>query len=271
MLGEVLSAVRSRSPLIHCITNYVTAGDCANILLSCGASPIMARDPDEVEEITSVCAGLVLNLGTLDRQTVPAMKKAGRRANTLGHPVVLDPVGVGVSSLRMEAARSLLDEIRFAVIRGNSSEIRALAGVPAGSRGVDAADRVAEDTLDAAVALAGGFARRAGAVVAMTGTIDIVTDGAAAFCIRNGDPMMGKVTGVGCQLSALTAAFAAACPDKPLEAAAAAVTAMGICGELAKQRMGPLDGSGSYRTYLMDAVYHLTAEQLEAGARYEMR
>ena len=273
MFCEILGNVRKTAPLIHNITNYVTANDCANILLACGGSPIMADDVGEVEEITALCAGLHLNLGTLSQRTIPAMLAAGKRANALNHPVVLDPVGAGASAMRTATARKLLEDIRFAVIRGNLSEIRTLALGTGGARGVDAdaADEVSPETLEQTVAFARGFARKTGAVIAITGAIDIVANGERAYCIYNGHPDMRKVTGTGCQLSAMTAAFVAANPGHALEAAAAAVCAMGLCGEKARQRMTPLDGNASYRNYIIDGVYNLTGEELERGARYEVR
>lgn len=271
MFAPLLQNLRDRRPLVHAITNYVTANDCANLLLACGASPIMADEPDEAPEITARAAGLVLNLGTLHRGTIPAMVVCGKTANARGIPVVLDPVGAGASRLRTETALRLLRDVRFTVIRGNLSEIETLARGHGTTYGVDSADRVTPDNLDACCALVRAFARRTGAVVAMSGAVDLVSDGERVYCIRNGHPMMGLVTGTGCQLSCLAGAFAAANPDRPLEAAAAAVCAMGLCGEIAHDRLGPLDGSGSYRTYLMDAVCRLTPEQLEKGARYELR
>lgn len=271
MFAPLLQNLRGRHPLVHAITNYVTANDCANLLLACGASPIMADEPDEAPEITAHAAGLVLNLGTLHRTTIPALLACGRTANEKGIPVVLDPVGAGASRLRTETARMLLREVRFTVIRGNFSEMETLARGQGGAPGVDSADRVTADNLDGCCALVRELSRRTGAIVAMSGAVDLVSDGDRVFCIRNGHPMMGLVTGTGCQLSCLTGAFAAANPGQPLEAAAAAVCTMGLCGEIAHARLGPLDGSGSYRTYLMDAVCRLTPDQLEKGARYELR
>ncbi len=268
-----LGNVRGRAPLIHCITNYVTVNDCANVLLACGASPVMSDDPDEVEEITSIADGLTINIGTLNRHTVPSMLLAGRRANALGHPVLLDPVGAGASKLRTETAEKLLDAVRFAAIRGNVSEIRALAQGAHGTRGVDAgaSDGTGEAELDDVLDLAGAFAKKVGAVVAVTGATDVVTDGTRACVIRNGHALMSRVTGAGCMLSAMTAAYLAANPEAPFEAVCAAVIAMGVCGELAFARMSGPDGSASYRAYLIDAIYNLTPRQLEEGARYEMR
>ena len=257
MFAEQFANVRTKSPLIHNITNYVTVNDCANMVLACGASPIMADDAAEVEDITTICGGLNINIGTLNSRTIESMLRAGKKANALGHPVVLDPVGAGASTLRTETAYRLLDEVRFTVIRGNISEVKTLASGAGTTKGVDAdvADRVTEENLDGAVAFAKAFAAKTGAVVAITGAIDIVADGAKAYCIRNGHPMMSAITGTGCQLSALTAAFITANPGQPLEAAAAAVCAMGLAGEIAHARLTPLDGNATYRNYIIDAIY----------------
>ena len=264
MFAEQFANVRTKSPLIHNITNYVTVNDCANMVLACGASPIMADDAAEVEDITTICGGLNINIGTLNSRTIESMLKAGKKANALGHPVVLDPVGAGASALRTETAYRLLDEVRFTVIRGNISEVKTLASGAGTTKGVDAdvADRVTEENLDGAVAFAKAFAAKTGAVVA---------DGAKAYCIRNGHPMMSAITGTGCQLSALTAAFITANPGQPLEAAAAAVCAMGLAGEIAHARLTPLDGNATYRNYIIDAIYNMTPAQLEEGAKYEVR
>ena len=273
MFQVMLANVRAKCPLIHNITNYVTVNDCANILLACGGSPIMADDKDEAAEITSICGGLNINIGTLNSRTIPSMLIAGKRANELRHPVVLDPVGAGASALRTSTALKLLEEVKFTVIRGNISEIKTLALGSGTTKGVDAdvADQVTEENLDAAAAFARSFAGKTGAVVAITGAIDIVADDKKAYCIRNGHPMMSSITGTGCQLSAMTAAYITANPDHPLEAAAAAVCAMGLAGEIAHRRLSDMDGNSSYRNYIIDAIYNMTPEMLEKGARYEVR
>ena len=270
MLKEVLCNVREKHPLIHNITNYVTVNDCANILLACGGSPIMSDDIEEVEEITTICGGLNINIGTLNQRTIPAMLRAGKKANALGHPVVLDPVGAGASHLRTETAIKLLTEVQFTVIRGNISEIKTLALGSGSTKGVDAdiSDAVTEANLPEAVAFAKAFAARTGAVVAITGAIDIVANKEKAYCIFNGDPIMSSITGTGCQLSALTAAFVTANPAQPLEAAAAAVCAMGICGQLAHERLGERDGNSTYRNYIIDEIFHFEGETLEQLAQY---
>lgn len=272
MFKEMLENVKSRHPLIHNITNYVTVNDCANILLACGGSPIMSDEIDEVEDITAICGGLTINTGTLNRRTIPAMFAAGKKAAALGHPIVLDPVGAGASALRTNTALELLEKVPFTVIRGNISEIKTLAKGAGTTRGVDAdaADSVTEDSLAQAAAWIRDFAARTGAVVAVTGAIDIVADRETAYAIYNGSPMMGSITGTGCQLSCLTAAYVTANPDRPLQAAAAAVCAMGVCGEIARERMGRQDGNASYRNYIIDAVCNLDGETLERRANYRV-
>lgn len=135
MFKTCLENVRNSVPLIHNITNYVTVNDVANVLLACGASPIMADDEGEVEEITAICSGLNINIGTLNSRTIPSMLKAGKAAQALNHPVVLDPVGAGASALRTETARRLIREIRFTIVRGNMSEIKTLAAGSGNTRG----------------------------------------------------------------------------------------------------------------------------------------
>lgn len=273
MFHEITENVRKQVPLIHNITNYVTVNDCANILLACGGSPVMADAAEEVEEITAVSAGLNINIGTLNSRTVSSMYLAGKKANELGHPVVLDPVGAGASKFRTDTALGLLKEIKFTVIRGNISEIKTLALGSGTTKGVDAdeADTITSDTLEQNVVLAKEFAKKMDCVVVITGAVDIAANAEKAYCIYNGHPDMSKITGTGCQLSAMTAAYIAANPDRMLEAAAAAVCAMGLCGEKAKKRMRAEDGNASYRSYIIDAVYNLTGEELEKGAKYEVR
>ena len=265
MLGEMLQNVRENRPLVHCITNYVTANDCANLLLACGGSAIMADEMEEAGEVTSLCGGLVLNLGTPNPRKVEAMLRAGREANRLGHPVVFDPVGVGCSAFRREAGTRILEQVRLSVIRGNASEIAAVAGGAAGRRGVDADSSAASAEESARL-----LAKKTGAVVVASGETDLVTDGETLYRVHNGHPMMRTVTGTGCQLSALTGAYAAANPQNLLRAALAAACAMGLCGEIAQRRLQPEDGNAAYRDRIIDAVFHLTAEDLEKGARYEL-
>lgn len=272
MFEEVLNQVKQKQPLVHCITNYVTANDVANVLLAMGASPIMADDPMEAREITERCDALTLNLGTLDRRTVQAMLTAGERANELGHPVVLDPVGAGASRLRRETARQILSQIRVDVIRGNASEIRALALDAPSTRGVDAAgeDRIGETDLETGIGLARDYARTCGSIVVITGAVDLVCDDRRCFILRNGHPMMSRITGAGCQLTALTAAAVASGGADPLRAAAGAVALFGLAGEIAHARLESKEGTSAYRSRLIDAVSLMTAKDLQEGVRYEI-
>ena len=273
MIKNIYNNVRENCPLIHNITNYVTVNDCANILIACGAAPIMSDDKEEVAEITSICSGLNINIGTLNQRTIDSMLIAGKKANELHHPVLLDPVGAGASKLRTRTAIKLLEEIKFAVIRGNISEIKTLALGNGTTKGVDAdvADKVTEENLNEVVSFAKRFSEKTGAVIAITGAIDIVADDEKAYCIYNGHPMMSSITGTGCQLSAMTTAFVTANAEHRLEAAAAAVITMGIAGEIAYNRVSEKDGNSSYRNYIIDAIYRMTPEQLEEGAKYEVR
>ena len=265
MIGEIIEQNRAFKPLVHCITNYVTANDCANMLLACGGSAIMADDPGETAEITSICDGLVLNMGTPNPRKIRGMQKAGKMANLLQNPVILDPVGVGSSGMRRKAAAKLLKKVRFAAIRGNASEIATLACGVQAHRGVDADAEGVGNALENAKWLAAKY----NAVVIATGDEDIVTDGRNAYRVKNGHSMMRSVTGTGCQMSALIGAYITANPQRPLEAALAAVCAMGLCGERAWERMDPEEGNAGYRNHIIDEIYHLTPEMLERGAKYE--
>ena len=270
-LKTSLDNVRATTPLVHSITNYVTVNDCANALLAIGASPIMSDEPEDVRDITSICGGLVLNIGTLNERSIAGMFAAGERAAELGHAIVLDPVGAGASALRTQTAGDLLDKLPIAVIRGNMSEVKALAGGASSTRGVDVCpdDAVTEGNLAESAAFVRAFAAKTGAVVAVTGAIDIVADAHRAFAIRNGSALMGRITGAGCMLTCVCAAYAVANPDALLESQVAAVASMGLAGQVAQGRMGGLDGNGSFRTYLLDALYRMDGDALEAGAQVE--
>ena len=270
---NILSAVRHKRPLVHFITNYVTVNDCANMTLALGGSPIMADDLREVEQIVGHCSALVLNIGTLSERTVQSMLAAGKEANRLGRPVVFDPVGVGASRFRNETAAMLLREVRFDVIKGNISEIAYLAEGIGTTKGVDAnLDALStEGNLRWHTDLARKVSTQTGAAIVISGPIDIVADSHEAWAIRNGHPMMANITGTGCMLSGMMTAFLVANPENSLEAAAAAVCAMGLAGERAHERLAPEDGNSTYRNKIIDEIFHMTGEILESGAKYEMR
>lgn len=273
-LDKMMANVKGKVPLIHCITNYVTVNACANILLACGATPIMSDDEREVEEITSKCNGLDINIGTLNRMTIPAMFLAGKKANDIGNPVVLDPVGAGASELRTETTLKLLNEVKFAAIRGNISEMKAIAIGTASTKGSKANvnDRVTSDNLVNTLTMAKKLAKKTGSLIIITGAIDIVTDGTKSYIIKNGHPMMSWVTGSGCMLSAMLTAYLAANKDNPLEAAMAAICAMGIGGQNAFKRMKKdFDGNASYANYLIDSVCLIDGVNLLLDADYEAK
>ena len=265
--------LRKTMPLIHNITNYVTVNDVANILLACGGSPIMSDEAEDVEDITSICNGLNINIGTLHKSSIEGMLRAGKKANDLHHPILLDPVGAGASKFRTETALKLMQELNLAVIRGNISEIKTLALGSGTTKGVDAdvSDAVTEENLEQAIEFVKAFSKRTGTIIAVTGRIDLVTDGNKCYVIRNGRSEMGKITGTGCQLSGMMTAFITANPDEMLEAAAAAVCAMGLAGEIGWSRMQTGDGNATYRNRIIDAIYNMTGDVLEKGANYEVR
>ena len=187
--------------------------------------------------------------------------------------MLLDPVGAGASALRTNTALELMKELRLAVIRGNISEIKTLALGSGTTKGVDAdvADAVTEENLDDAAEFVKEFARKTGSIIAVTGAIDLVSDGEKCYVIRNGRPEMGKITGTGCQLSGMMTAYVTANPENRLEAAAAAVCVMGLAGEIGWERMQEGDGNATYRNRIIDSIYNMTGEELEKGAKYEVR
>ena len=263
--GNLLESVRSKKPLIHHITNYVTVNDCANITLAIGASPVMADDLNEAADITGISSALVLNMGTLNERTVKSMLIAGKAANKAGIPVVFDPVGVGASKLRNQSAAKILDEIKISVLRGNISEIKQIAGIQSTTKGVDASH---EDMLntDDAITVTKTLSAKLGCVVAVTGAIDVVSYGEKAVCIENGNPMMSNITGTGCMCSSLIGSFCGAAPDLLFDATVSALLAMGIAGEIAFEKAGE-KGNGSFRVALHDAVSSMDAKILTGRAK----
>lgn len=261
-----LNEIRAVRPLVHCISNVVSANGCANLVLAVGASPIMACAAEEMADVTAASAATVLNTGTPDEGRFAACLLCGKAAERLGRPVVLDPVGVGASAWRLERVEMLLDAFPAAILRVNAGEARALIRRGGGERGVDSAVPIAlEERMDAAAALA----RRRGAAVLLSGPEDLVTDGETAFSVSGGSGWMAKVTGTGCMLSALCGVFAAVEPD-PLQAALLAAVFWKVCAGRAERAAGDR-GPGSFYTALMDAAGTLTAQDLAAEADVERR
>jgi hydroxyethylthiazole kinase len=250
---SVYRAVREQHPLVQCITNYVSMDIAANLLNAAGASPAMVHDAREAGEFAGSAAALVVNIGTLSPAWVEGMVAAAQVAHERGTPWVLDPVAVGATSYRRETVQELL-RYKPTVIRGNPSEIRSLATSAAEGRGVDS-ESTAEDARDAAI----GLARSTGAVVAVTGEVDLVTDGERVVIVRGGDARMPMITALGCSVSALVAAFCAMEPDA-VTASAAALALVAVAGERAGARA---DGPASLRMHLLDELSTLPVEALE--------
>ena len=257
--GETLARIRERKPLVHQITNYVVMNETANATLALGALPVMAHAVEEVEEMAGLAGALVLNIGTLSSHWIEAMVLAGRVANANGVPVVLDPVGAGATRYRTDTARGLLAELRIAVLRGNAGEIATLVGVEAEVRGVESIAASGE-----AAELARVAADRLDLVAAVTGPVDHVSDGARVLAVANGHELLGAVSGTGCMATAITAAFVAAKPGEPLEAAAEALAAFGVAGEdAAVNARGP----GTFHAGLYDALAGLDPDALDGRAQ----
>jgi hydroxyethylthiazole kinase len=245
---NLLTKIRSGAPLIHNITNYVVMNSTANILLATGAAPVMAHCLSEVEEMTAMAGALVLNIGTLQEDWVESMIVAARKANTKGIPVILDPVGAGATALRTAAVRKILSQADISVVRGNASEILSLASDGIVTKGVDSSVELSGQVAAAARHLAADNK----CIIAISGPQDCVTDGRRIYTIANGHPLMARVTGTGCGLSAVTAAFCAMARDELLQATAAAFGFYGLCGELAAVIS---DKPGSFFVAFLDSLY----------------
>ena len=256
-----LRAIRERKPLVHNITNFVVMNVTANALLAMGASPVMAHAINEVEEMVSHAGALVLNIGTLTEEWVEAMIAAGRKATEKKIPIVLDPVGAGATRLRTESARKILSQTRVSVLRGNASEILSLQDENSRTRGVDAVHGV-----DEAARTAGILAAELGSTLAITGPVDLITDGRRVVRVANGHPLMANVTGTGCTATAAVGAFLAVDPD-PFSAAATALAFFGLAGELAG---ASATAPGSFMIKMLDALFTITPEQLQGGCKIEV-
>ena len=252
-----LARIRAAHPLVHCISNIVTANDCANLALAVGASPMMAQAPEEMDQVAALAGAVVLNTGTPDKAKFAAACRAGAAANRCGTPVVLDPVGVGASAWRLEHIGALLKEVRPAIVRVNYGEAAALLGLEPAEHGVDSLAAPQN-----AAARAAALAQRLGAVVLLSGVEDLVTDGAVVLRVQGGNDRMRMVTGAGCMLSVLCGAFAAAQPDAPLASAAGASLFWKLCAARAGQ---DAPGPGTLRIRLMDCAAALTDEDLTAA------
>ena len=260
IVWESVEKIRRTSPVVHNITNYVVMNSTANALLAIGASPVMAHAGEEVEDMVNIARALVINIGTLSREWVKSMFSAAEQATKRGIPVILDPVGAGATRYRTETAREFLKTIRPAIVRANASEIMALFEEGAKTKGVDSTDASHD-----AIAAARGISGACGAVVCVSGETDYIITGDRTVKIGNGHPMMTRVTGMGCAATALCGAFAAVDKDY-VKAAAHAMAVMGIAGEMAAEKAA---GPGSLEVGFLDALYGLTAKDVEERLKME--
>ncbi|ADT83483.1 hydroxyethylthiazole kinase [Thermococcus barophilus] len=257
-IAKALERVRKRKPLVQNITNFVVMNTTANALLALGASPVMAHARDELEDMLRIADSLVVNIGTLDEHWIPSMEKAVKIASELKKPTVLDPVGAGATKLRTETALRLLEIGDITILRGNFGEIAALLGEHGRTRGVDSATY--EE--DKAKELALTAAREFNTVVAVTGPVDYVSDGKGVYAVYNGNEMLGRVTGTGCMVTAITGAFAAV--EEPLKAAVSALAIFGIAAEKACEEA---KYPGSFHVKLYDWLYRIDEELIIERAK----
>lgn len=268
-IDETLNQIREKNPLTHCITNSVTINDCANAVLAIGGSPFMAEDAEELEEVVTIADALVINIGKLSKEQINSMNVSAEVANKTNTPIVLDPVGVGVTELRNKTTLDLINNYKMAAIRGNISEIKAIAKLIGvidennTAKGVDVNidDIITEENLDANGEIISELANKLDTTILASGPIDILSDGKTTIAIDNGDDMMPLITGSGCMLSSIVGSCIGG--STPLEGSLVAILAMNLAGEKARAKVDENDeGTGSFRTYLIDYLYKTNAESL---------
>lgn len=272
-IAALMSLVKARKPLVHHITNYVTVNDCANAVLAMGGSPVMADAWEEAADMVDAADALVLNLGTLNDKTIKSMFAAGERAKELGVPVVLDPVGAGATALRINTAEKLIRELNPEVIRGNMSEIMALGGIRVAIKGVDSLveekgglEGTEGSDKRGSSDIVKKIAAQLGCVIAATGKTDVISDGGTVCLLDNGHRMMTELTGTGCMTTSLVGVFCGVTQDY-YAAAIAGLISMGLSGELAQISLKKGEGIGTFRAKLMDKIYTLTPEMIEAKGK----
>lgn len=264
-LGNIITNIREKQPIVFQITNAVTINDCANVTLAIGASPLMSFCEDELEDILSFASSLVINIGTMEKKMREMVVKAGQIANRLGKPVVLDPVGVGATRARKELVEDLLKNVQFAVVKGNMAEIKSIYGMENSSnRGVDSVE-----DLENGDEIAKTLAKRYDTVIAVTGKQDIVSDGQRVARINNGTPILSKVTGTGCMTGALIGSACGANRDYFL-GATTAVAMMGIAGEKAEEHFSVGNGNGTIRVEILDNIYNMNADKFIESENIEL-
>lgn len=260
---NLVDELRVKNPLVHNITNIVVANDSANGLLAIGASPFMSSTLAEMEEVAAIADAIVLNLGTLNDEQLAAMIRVGKKANELGKPVVIDPVGVGATKYRKEAVKELLNQVKPALIRGNAGEIAALGGITWAAKGVDAGEG-SGDILE----IAEKVALDTQSYIAVSGVIDTITDGKKTYLVKNGTPYFTKMTGAGCLHGCVCGAFLAVDETHSLESIALASTMYALAGEIVAKQL-PNVLVGSFRTYLLDQLSGIDSELVKEKGRIE--
>lgn len=276
-IPDLIKNVKEKCPLTHCITNFVTVNDCANAVLAIGASPIMAEELDEVEEIVNISDALVINIGTLKHPQIEAMKISSAQANKTNIPITLDPVGVGVSKLRNNTTIDLIKNYNISAIRGNITEIKTIAKLfnvtdeTNTAKGVDVCndDIITKDNLKANGKIIAKTAEKLNTVILASGPIDILSDGKTTIAIYGGDEMMPLITGSGCMLSSIVGSCIGA--TNPFDGTLLAILAMNKAGEKARAKVDEENlGTGSFRTLLIDALYKTDAEELANESKIEI-
>jgi hydroxyethylthiazole kinase len=266
-LLQIRQSVKSKKPLIHYITNPISINDCANIVLAVGAKPIMAEHPLEVAEITAASKSLGVNLGNITDNRMKSILISGKMAFEKKIPQVIDLVGVGCSKLRMNYAKEYILKCRPNVIKGNMSEIKAICGIESNSKGIDvgACDIVREENIDESIEMLKNLSLQTGAVIAVTGVVDMITNGTDTYLITNGCEMLSMITGTGCMVTSLIASYISS--HNILEGTLLAIALMGICGELSQHAKG----TGSFRTELIDHMFSISDRMIMEKIRYRLK
>ena len=268
-IEETLENIKTKNPLTHCITNSVTINDCANAVLAIGGSPFMAEDVEELEEVVSIADVLVINIGKLSKDQIEAMEISSKTANKTDTPIILDPVGVGVTELRNKTTLNLIKNYNITAIRGNITEIKAIAKLTGiidesnVAKGVDVNndDIITDENLKANGDIITNLANELNTTILASGPIDILSDGTTTIAIDNGDDMMPLITGSGCMLSAIVGSCIGG--SNPFDGSLVAILAMNIAGEKARTKVDEKDeGTGSFRAYLIDYLYKTNSETL---------
>lgn len=268
-LNDTLIQIKEKNPLTHCITNSVTINDCANAVLAIGGSPFMAEDAEELKEVVTIADVLVINIGKLSKEQINSMNVSAEVANETNTPIVIDPVGVGVTELRNKTTLDLIQNYKIAAIRGNISEIKAIAKLIGiidennAAKGVDVNvdDIITEENLNANGEIIKELANQLDTTIVASGPIDILSDGKTTIAINNGDEMMPLITGSGCMLSSIVGSCIGG--SNPLDGSLIAILAMNLAGEKARAKVDEKDeGTGSFRAYLIDYLYKTNAKSL---------